>query len=151
MELLSQEIKTPLIPMPEETKEQKLSRSDFEKIRKDYEQLQDELDRLKEQVVQAKDEKTKTNIEKKRKETQKEISASKHFARGNVAFELEDYPSAIQYYNQAIEINPKDAQAYGNRGVAYYTNGQISAAKRDFQNACDLGNDKACDALDKLR
>ena len=47
---------------------------------------------------------------------QTEIPTS--FNSGNAKSELGDYRGAIQDYNKAIELNPKYANAYYNRGNA---------------------------------
>ena len=33
---------------------------------------------------------------------------------------MKDYENAIRSYDRAIEINPNLAEAYNNRGIAYY-------------------------------
>jgi regulator of sirC expression with transglutaminase-like and TPR domain len=39
--------------------------------------------------------------------------------RGLAYAKLKQFEKAIQDYNQAIELNPKDADAFIDRGVAY--------------------------------
>jgi tetratricopeptide (TPR) repeat protein len=39
--------------------------------------------------------------------------------RGTAYAKLKQFEKAIQDYNQAIELNPKDADAFIDRGVAY--------------------------------
>jgi Flp pilus assembly protein TadD len=39
--------------------------------------------------------------------------------RGVAYADLKQFEKAIQDYNQAIELNPKDARAFNNRGVVY--------------------------------
>jgi Flp pilus assembly protein TadD len=46
---------------------------------------------------------------------------------------------AIEDYNQAVRLRPDYAEAYNNRGVAYYFQGNVDLACRDLQRACDLG------------
>ena len=41
-------------------------------------------------------------------------------------------------YKKAIEINPKDAYAYNNRGVAYYKDGQYEKAISDYSKAIEI-------------
>ena len=42
-----------------------------------------------------------------------------HYNRGNAFAVLNQYARAIDDYGRAIELNPKDAQAHANRGLAF--------------------------------
>ncbi len=42
------------------------------------------------------------------------------------------------YFNKAIEINPKFAEAYNNRGLAYYIKGQHDKAISDCTKAKEI-------------
>ena len=42
---------------------------------------------------------------------------------------------AIVEFNEAIEMNPGDANAYDNRGLAYYYKGQYDQAISDYDKA----------------
>jgi len=48
---------------------------------------------------------------------------------------LDDYKSAIEDYNQALEINPKFARVYINRGDVYKEDGNNKAALADYNSA----------------
>ncbi|GAF91447.1 unnamed protein product, partial [marine sediment metagenome] len=48
------------------------------------------------------------------------------------------YTQAISDYTRAIELNPKYALAYNNRGLAYGNLGQYSKAISDFTRAIEL-------------
>jgi len=50
---------------------------------------------------------------------------------------------AIADFTKAIELNPKDAGSYYNRGVVYYFKGNIEKACFDAKHACSLGYCKA--------
>lgn len=39
------------------------------------------------------------------------------------------------------------ADAYNNRGIAYYMKGNMGRAISDFQKACDMGNENGCKNL----
>jgi len=50
------------------------------------------------------------------------------------------YDQAISDYTKAIEINPKDAIAYYNRGNTYIVNlGNKVKGCADWKKACELG------------
>jgi Flp pilus assembly protein TadD len=43
----------------------------------------------------------------------------KKLGNGLAYADLKQFEKAIQDYNQAIELNPKDARVFNNRGLAY--------------------------------
>ena len=45
------------------------------------------------------------------------------------------YPKAIEYFNEAINLNPDIWLPYLGRGIAYYEIGQVEKAQRDFKMA----------------
>jgi tetratricopeptide (TPR) repeat protein len=49
-----------------------------------------------------------------------------------------EHDHAIDDYNKAIEINPKDAAAYYNRGNAYEKKGDKARAIADFSKAIEI-------------
>jgi len=52
---------------------------------------------------------------------------------------------AISDFNKAIEINPRLAEAYGVRGIAYKEIGQLDKACSDWKSMCELGSLKVCE------
>ena len=55
-----------------------------------------------------------------------------------VKYELKQHKEAIADYDKAIELNPKDAQAYNNRGVAKKMLKQYKEAIADYDKAIEL-------------
>ena len=55
-----------------------------------------------------------------------------------IAINLGDKAGAIKHYTQAITINPQDAEAYYNRGVAKYESGDKAGAIKDLETAKQL-------------
>jgi len=47
---------------------------------------------------------------------------------GNCYFMLNDQQEAVNYWNRAIQIDPKNSQAYANMGNVYYKNKQVEKA-----------------------
>ena len=54
-----------------------------------------------------------------------------------------DYKKAIDIYNKAIDINPKDADAYNNRGCAKQESGDYQGAIEDYNKAVDIDSNNA--------
>ena len=52
---------------------------------------------------------------------------------------IHNYDKAIADYTVAIRLEPKDAQAYQNRGVAYEKKDEKAEAEEDFAQAKKLG------------
>ena len=55
-----------------------------------------------------------------------------------IAINLGDKAGAIKYYTQAITINPQDAEAYYNRGLAKSESGDKAGAIADFTQAITI-------------
>jgi serine/threonine protein kinase len=65
-------------------------------------------------------------------------SAEVFIERGNTYYKQKDYDSAVQNYSKAIELNPRDANAYSSRGNAYYMKGDHDQAFADYNKALAL-------------
>ncbi len=66
-----------------------------------------------------------------------------------VKLQLKQYDAAIKDYDKTIELDPKFALAYVNRGDAKVDLNQHAAATRDYQTALRLArqaNDKDLEA-----
>jgi len=50
-----------------------------------------------------------------------------------------NFDKAIADFNEAIRLDPKDPQAYQNRGIAYEKKGEKAKAEEDFAQAKKLG------------
>jgi Flp pilus assembly protein TadD len=57
---------------------------------------------------------------------------------GVANFVNQDYGTAIQYYNAAIKLNPKDPLGWNNEGNVYRTEGQYAQAEADYHKAIAL-------------
>jgi len=71
-------------------------------------------------------------------------SAKEYVARGDAYREKDDNDSAIAEYNEAIRLNPNDAEAYCNRGIAYVNKGCYRSAAVNYAKAIWLDPIKYC-------
>ena len=70
--------------------------------------------------------------------SQRELNAESAFQQGNFLFRLGQIDGAIEAFSLAVELNPLDADAYNNRGVAYDSKGEYGLAIKDFNQAMHL-------------
>jgi tetratricopeptide (TPR) repeat protein len=59
--------------------------------------------------------------------------------RGKASFDAGDYPAAIVSFTKAIDLDPNNAVAYCNRGMAYQAKSESDEAIADFSKA--IGHD----------
>lgn len=72
-----------------------------------------------------------------------QVSAQEFFDRGLEKQNSGDYQGAIADYDQAIKLNPDDADAYNNRGLARSALGNKQGAIADYDQAIKLNPDYA--------
>ena len=72
------------------------------------------------------------------KMSERELLADSAFHQGNFLLRLGQIYGAIGAYSLAIELNPLDADAYNNRGIAYDSKGEHGLAIMDFNQAMQL-------------
>lgn len=70
--------------------------------------------------------------------------AAQFFLKGNVQLAKREYKEAIRYYTESIAKKTDFADAYNNRGLAYYRNGDREAALADYSKA--IATDPAFEA-----
>ena len=61
-----------------------------------------------------------------------------------------NYAEALNDYNNAIKINPFNADSYSNRGVCFYYLQQLSEACDDWEKASSMGYKNAEDLISKF-
>ncbi len=69
---------------------------------------------------------------------QKDILASIYYWQGNVRRDQKNNEKAIADYTKAINLNPKFANAYNNRGFTYSESGNKQKAIDDFNKAIEI-------------
>jgi tetratricopeptide (TPR) repeat protein len=65
------------------------------------------------------------------------------YKRGNAYYGKGDYDRAILDYNQAIRLNPRDANSFFNRGAAYARKADYDRAIQDYDEAIRLNPNNA--------
>ena len=65
-------------------------------------------------------------------------SVQEFFTRGVNKSRQGDHKGAISDFNQSLQLNPNDADAYGNRCVSHYKVGDKQRAIEDCQKAAEL-------------
>ena len=70
-------------------------------------------------------------------------TAEWHAEQGYKLAEQGRYDEAIKNYNEAIRLNPQDAKAYNNRGIAYYYLDHLERAIEDYDKAIRLNPEDA--------
>jgi tetratricopeptide (TPR) repeat protein len=64
--------------------------------------------------------------------------AKEAFEKGKSCLDKKHYDAAITAFTEAILLNPKDAVAYGNRGIAYRHKAKYDEAIADYTEAIRL-------------
>ncbi len=73
--------------------------------------------------------------------TDTSIVSIAYYSRGLAYAEKGEVDSAIENYNESIQLNPDFADAYNNRGSAYNQKGEIDRAIADYNQAIQLKHD----------
>ena len=71
-----------------------------------------------------------------------QISTGSYLEQGNKHYNREEFEQALAVYNQAIQLNPKFAEAYNNRGIVYRKQGKYDLAIADYNESIRLNNPK---------
>ncbi len=72
------------------------------------------------------------------KMSEQELLADSAFHQGNFLLRLGQIDGAIEAYSLAVELNPRDADAYNNRGIAHDSKSEYGLAIKDFNQAMKL-------------
>ena len=60
-------------------------------------------------------------------------------AEGNKAYAKKDYSAAIQFYSEAIELDPSNHVYYSNRSASFLEAGRFKEAKLDGERCIAMG------------
>lgn len=73
------------------------------------------------------------------------------YYRGNVYINMSKITEAVTNYNKAIELDDKYADAYFNRGYAYFILNDKDKSCSDYLMAAKLGKENVADRLKNCR
>jgi tetratricopeptide (TPR) repeat protein len=118
---------------------------DFKKVQREYEKNQKEIEELKKQLALAKGETAKRTVETRIAGEEKLFQANEWFEKALRHTIGNEEDLAIEEYARAIALNPDYAEAYNNRGIAYFNRGlstndrgQFELAVKDFGKVITL-------------
>jgi tetratricopeptide (TPR) repeat protein len=64
-------------------------------------------------------------------------------SRGSAHYKLGHYPEALADFNKVIELDPKNQEAFNNRGFVKKNMGDKEGACKDWYTSKKMGNDEA--------
>ncbi len=67
-----------------------------------------------------------------------DTNAKSLYSSGEAKFKAKDYSGAITDFTKALDLNPKYAEAFLNRGFAKRSAGDIEGAKVDFKSSIEV-------------
>lgn len=123
---------------------------ELEEVRRRSDELLKENEKLRKESAVTKDghrQEQKTAYDK----IIKELMAIEWFEKGYASAISGNHRDAMDALSKAIELNPKDAAAYHNRGTAYDQLDNYNQATRDLKMAARLGHEKAKEFLRERR
>lgn len=77
-------------------------------------------------------------IAKKFADEDKIFLSNQKVAEGWKLWDKKDFNGAVKLFDEAIELNPNNAEAWGGRGTAYYNLKQYDRAIQDYNTAIEL-------------
>lgn len=77
-------------------------------------------------------------VSEKERQEQKQMTVWDYWRQGRRYYDTEQYAQAVESYSAAIDMQPKTAQFYNERGCAYDGLGEFSKALSDFDKAIEL-------------
>ena len=107
------------------------------KLQREYDELKLQMEDLKRQYESA-DANQREKIKIESAQNISRLNSLEDLEKANEFYVRQNYVSALEYYNHALEINPNSAEAYNNRGLTYYHLNQFTNALSDFSKAIDL-------------
>jgi tetratricopeptide (TPR) repeat protein len=108
---------------------------DYKMIQREYEKNQKEMEELKKELALAKGDTAKKNVETRIAGEEQRFQANEWFEKGLRHTAGNDEDRGIREYTNAIALNPDYAEAYNNRGIAYFNQGLDTGDQGQFEKA----------------
>ena len=83
----------------------------------------------------------RSTVSEKERQEQKQMTAWDHWRQGRRYHDTKQYAQAIESYSAAIDIQPKTAQFYNDRGCVYDSLGEYDRAISDLNKAIELDSE----------
>ena len=112
--------------------------SQNEALRKSNEELARQIDELKKKIPQAKTEADKERITQEFAAEDKKFLSNQKVDEGLKLWERKDFNGAKNLFDEAIQLNSNNAQAWFGRGTAYDDLNQYEKALTDLNKAISL-------------
>ena len=80
----------------------------------------------------------------------KEVADESYYYMGWTYYDMGNYKEAIICFTKVIEMHPKRARFYYDRGCAYKVSGHLNEAEYDFRKACALGKSGGCEVVEDI-
>jgi tetratricopeptide (TPR) repeat protein len=110
---------------------------ELEDVRRRSDELLRENERLRQEMAAAKGERNEKD-KAAYDETIKALTATEWFEKGYASTISRNYSDAIDAFSKAIELSPRMANAYLNRGATYSLVGKHSQAIEDFDRVIEI-------------
>lgn len=110
----------------------------MEELRRANEELERQLAELKKKVPAAKTEQDKEKITERFANEDKKFLSNQKVDEGWRLWEKKDFNGAKNLFNEAIQLNPDNSQAYSGRGTAYVDLRQYEQSIQDLTKAIQL-------------
>jgi tetratricopeptide (TPR) repeat protein len=111
---------------------------ELEEARKRVLAAEAEAARLKKELEESRNEQQRLALQTKYRQTADVLSAEEYYTKGNNARDNGFHERAIEYYQQAIGIDPNHVKAYNSMGNAYDDLENYQEAIRCFQKAVNI-------------
>ncbi len=111
---------------------------DFKKIKGEYEKNQQAILQLKAQLAESEGALEKQQLEARISDEEESFKANEWFEKGLRSLIDFDDNQAIEELTEAISLSPDYAEAYQNRGIAYYNNDEGMRAIQDLARVVAL-------------
>ncbi|CAF0815666.1 unnamed protein product [Rotaria sp. Silwood1] len=88
---------------------------------------------------------TKKTKEENKNLTSEQNQAEEEKEKGNEAYKKKDFEEALNHYNKATELDPKNMTYYTNRAAVYFEQKQWNDCIKECEKAIDIGRESKAD------